>query len=73
MLGAAAAGEGNVQAVASRLTLAPIAMYEPAPERHRAYNRLFAEYRRLHDLFAGEGRGIMHALKTIQRESWMRR
>ena len=32
--------------------------YKPDPRRRRVYNRIYAQYRTLHDAFGGAGRGI---------------
>ncbi|MEV4803729.1 ribulokinase [Nonomuraea sp. NPDC049421] len=41
--------------------------YEPDPARADAYDRLYAEYRRLHDFFA-DGR-MLHTLRAIRNEA----
>ncbi|MEW9553038.1 ribulokinase [Nonomuraea sp. NPDC050783] len=43
------------------------AAYTPDPERADAYDRLYAEYRRLHDFF-GDGR-MLHTLRAIRNEA----
>lgn len=40
-------------------------VYTPIPENVSAYNKLYAEYLRLHDLFGRENKDIMKELKTI--------
>ncbi|MEV5559988.1 ribulokinase [Nonomuraea wenchangensis] len=43
------------------------AAYTPDPDRADAYDRLYAEYRRLHDFF-GDGR-MLHTLRAIRNEA----
>ena len=44
--------------------------YRPDPERQRQYDRLYAEYLRLHDYFgsaeAAGGNAVMHRLREIR-------
>jgi L-ribulokinase len=45
--------------------------YEPDSARADVYDRLYAEYRELHDHFAGEahgGTGILHRLRELRNE-----
>jgi L-ribulokinase len=42
--------------------------YVPDPAAADAYDRLYAEYRALHDYFGRGGNGVMHRLKDIRRE-----
>jgi L-ribulokinase len=41
-------------------------VYEPDPDRRRAYDELYALYLRLHDFFGRDERGLMSALQTIR-------
>ncbi|MDF9810989.1 hypothetical protein M2266_000220 [Streptomyces sp. SPB162] len=43
--------------------------YLPDAARADAYDRLFAEYRALHDLLGGEHRGVLHRLRELRNES----
>jgi L-ribulokinase len=70
MFGALVAGEHASIADASR-AMAP-AMREtflPGPSAVAAYDRLYAEYLRLHDLFGRGGDPVMSALKQIQHDA----
>ena len=42
--------------------------YVPDPAAADAYDRLYAEYRALHDYFGRGGNGVMHRLKEIRQE-----
>ncbi|MEU3463778.1 ribulokinase [Streptomyces sp. NPDC006733] len=43
--------------------------YLPDAARADAYDRLFAEYRALHDLLGGEHRGVLHRLRELRNET----
>jgi len=43
--------------------------YLPDPERVAVYDRLFAEYRQLHDLFGRGGNDVMKRLKALKKET----
>jgi L-ribulokinase len=43
--------------------------YLPDPERARAYDRLYAEYRALHDHFGRGGSEVMHRLRALRNHS----
>ncbi|CAN5217460.1 ribulokinase [soil metagenome] len=45
------------------------AVYTPNPEAADAYDRLYAEYRELHDYFGRGANDVMHRLKDIRREA----
>ncbi len=69
MFGAVAAGKANggydtIQGAAREMGGVKDTVYRPIPENVAVYDRLFAEYRRLHDLF---GRGGDNALKTLKK------
>jgi L-ribulokinase len=69
-LAAGAAGGGYdsiVDAAGAMAHLRPEA-YEPDPVSRAVYDRLYAEYLRLHDLF-GRGDDAMRTLKRIAREA----
>ncbi|MEZ0064562.1 L-ribulokinase [Streptacidiphilus sp. MAP12-20] len=42
------------------------ALYTPDPDRARAYDLLYAEYRELHDHFGRGGSGAMHRLRALR-------
>lgn len=41
--------------------------YRPNPAAHAVYDRLYAEYRLLHDYFGRGGNEVMHRLRSIRR------
>jgi L-ribulokinase len=43
--------------------------YEPNPAAHEVYNRLYAEYRTLHDSFGRGGNDVMKRLRALKREA----
>ena len=43
--------------------------YLPRPEASEQYDRLFAEYTKLHDYFGRGGNEVMHTLKDIRRDA----
>ena len=45
-------------------------VYTPIPSNLALYDRLYAEYRRLHDYFGRGGNTVMHTLKNIRREAF---
>ncbi len=45
------------------------AVYTPDPSRADAYDRLYEEYRLLHDYFGRDGNEVMHRLKAMRREA----
>jgi L-ribulokinase len=67
--GAAAGGYDDiVQAAASMARLKP-EVYRPDPAAHAVYDRLYAEYRRLHDYFGRGENSVMKTLKAIRDEA----
>lgn len=44
----------------------PVRVYEPIPENRRIYDELYAEYRRLYDLFGRGGDPLMKNLNRIR-------
>jgi L-ribulokinase len=74
MFGAVAAGAergGYDSIVDASLRMAGLRpdVYRPDPDRHAIYDRLYAEYVRLHDLFGRGGDDVMRTLKSIQHAS----
>ena len=45
-------------------------VYLPNPENAAIYDKLYAEYRTLHDLFGRGGNDAMRRLKQIRREQF---
>ena len=67
MFGAVAAGEyGTIVDAAQRMASLGRDRYVPDPAAGAVYDRIFAEYRRLHDLFGRGGDDAMRTLKAIQ-------
>ncbi|MEU4605283.1 ribulokinase [Kribbella sp. NPDC023972] len=68
----AAGAYADVPAAAAVMGRRTEAVYVPDDARADAYDRLYAEYRELHDHFAGEahgGTGVLHRLRTIRNEA----
>ncbi|WP_066946195.1 ribulokinase [Microtetraspora fusca] len=63
----AAGAYPNVVAAAAAMGKREAAAYVPDAERADAYDRLYAEYRRLHDHFADGG--LLHRLRSIRNEA----
>lgn len=61
--GPAAGGYSDISAAAARMAHLRDETYRPDPAAGAVYDRLFGEYRRLHDLF---GRGVDPAMKTLK-------
>ncbi|WP_253074607.1 FGGY-family carbohydrate kinase, partial [Microbacterium sp. Bi128] len=65
---AVAAGEyADIRAAAAAMGSEPGSIYIPIPENVAAYEKLFQEYRTLHDYFGRGSNSVMHRLKAIQR------
>ena len=43
-------------------------VFEPDPDRHRAYSRMYDEYLQLHDYFGREGNDVMMRLQQMRHE-----
>ena len=54
--------------LATNVRVEPAAVV-PRPAEADAYDRLYAEYRELHDHFAGPGRAQLHRLRAIRNEA----
>lgn len=61
--GAADGGHDDIGAAAKKMARLRRETYRPNPANHKAYAPIFAEYRRLHDLF---GRGAADTMKTLK-------
>jgi L-ribulokinase len=71
MLGAVAAGASSggyatLSDAVSRMAPEPSIVYEPSPERHRQYDRLYGEYKRLYDYFGRGGNDVMRMLRRLR-------
>ena len=73
MWGAVAAGEAaggydTVQDAAKNMARLREESYTPDPDAHRTYQRIYAEYERLHDLFGRGGDTVMKNLRALKHE-----
>jgi L-ribulokinase len=78
MHGAVAAGSARggfdaIDGAASRMGHLRQERYRPDPERTETYDRIYAEYLRLHDHFGRGGDDVMKRLKILRREQHERR
>ncbi|MCC6488799.1 MAG: ribulokinase [Candidatus Hydrogenedentes bacterium] len=64
--GSAAGGYDDVTHAAANMARLRDTVYTPNPEAHAAYEKLYAIYRRLHDLFGKGGDNAMKDLKAIK-------
>ncbi|QOR70146.1 ribulokinase [Ruania alkalisoli] len=60
----------DVRAAAAAMGHRVVGAYQPNAAATAAYDRLFAEYTRLHDYFGRGENDVMKRLKTIRREAW---
>ena len=67
--GAARGGHDSIVAASTRMAHLRPETYRPVAAHHAVYDRLYAEYLRLHDLFGRGGDDVMPTLKRIQREA----
>lgn len=65
--GAAAGGYDDIFEAARHMGRVKAAVYRPAAENAAVYNRLFAEYRALHDYFGCGGNNVMKRLKALKK------
>jgi len=65
----AAGAYPDIQAAARSMGKADRGVYRPDPERAAAYDRLYAEYRLLHDYFGRGANEVMHRLRRIRAEA----
>lgn len=73
MFGAVAAGKSNggydsIYEAARNMAHLTDEVFKPIPENQKTYDRLFAEYLRLHDYFGRGGNNVMKTLKRIKAE-----
>ena len=66
--GAAQGGYDSVFEAASRLGKVLDTVYVPIPEHSEVYDKLYAEYKTLHDYFGRGGNDVMKRLKQIKKE-----
>ncbi len=66
--GTAAGGFDTIQEAAAVMSKVKDYTYRPVAENVRTYNRLFAEYRTLHDYFGRGTNDVMKRLKLIKKE-----
>jgi L-ribulokinase len=59
----------DIRAAAQAMAKARPAVYRPDPERAAAYDRLYAEYRLLHDYFGRGANEVMHRLRHLRAEA----
>jgi L-ribulokinase len=67
--GASAGGYDTILEAAQRMARLKRVSYAPVPEHHAVYDRLYDEYRRLHDYFGRGGNDVMKALKRIKADA----
>ncbi|MEU6349164.1 ribulokinase [Streptomyces sp. NPDC047072] len=65
----AAGAYADIRAAADAMGRADRGVYQPDPERAAAYDRLYAEYRLLHDYFGRGANDVMHRLRRIRTEA----
>ena len=66
--GAAAAREEDIFQTVARMGDRRCRVYEPNPAYNQVYDRLFGEYKRLHDYFGRGENYVMERLRTIAQE-----
>ncbi|MGR6974157.1 ribulokinase [Streptomyces cynarae] len=65
----AAGAYPDIQAAARSMGKADRGVYQPDPDRAAAYDRLYEEYRLLHDYFGRGTNDVMHRLRRIRAEA----
>ncbi|MEU6536693.1 ribulokinase [Streptomyces sp. NPDC047000] len=65
----AAGAYPDIHAAAQAMGKVHRAVYEPDPDRAAAYDRLFAEYKLLHDYFGRGANEVMHRLRRLRTEA----
>ena len=73
MFGAVAAGKANggydtIGEAAEHMASLKDLVYKPNPENSAVYDRLYTEYKQLHDYFGRGGNDVMKRLRAIKRE-----
>ena len=64
--GSAAGGYDTIYEAAQKMAHLKDETYAPIPENKVVYNRLYAEYKRLHDYFGRGGNDVMKRLKEVR-------
>jgi L-ribulokinase len=64
--GASAGGHATITDAASRMASLSETRYRPRPENRAAYDVLYGEYLRLHDLFGRGGDEVMRRLRRLR-------
>jgi L-ribulokinase len=67
--GRAGGGYDSIFEAAEHMAQTQKLTYRPRREHHEVYNRLFAEYRTLHDYFGRGANDVMKRLKALKREA----
>ncbi len=68
VMAAVAAGLfSDIKEAAAHFAQEPAFTYHPNPKNHEIYNKLYAEYRRLHDYFGKEQNTVMQHLSDLSR------
>ncbi|WP_093781991.1 ribulokinase [Streptomyces sp. yr375] len=65
----AAGAYADIRAAAQAMGTSQRGVYQPDPERAAAYERLYAEYRLLHDHFGRGANDVMHRLRRLRAEA----
>ncbi|MDO0931211.1 ribulokinase [Streptomyces sp. DG2A-72] len=65
----AAGAYSDIQAAAGSMGKSDRGVYQPDPDRAAAYDRLYAEYRLLHDYFGRGTNEVMHRLRRLRAEA----
>ena len=66
--GASSGGYDSIFEAAQQMAALKEERYHPIPEHQAVYDRLFAEYLRLHDYFGRGENNVMKSLKKIKAE-----
>lgn len=66
--GAARGGYDSIEAAAQHMGGVNDSVYRPAPQNHSVYDRLYGEYKLLHDYFGRGGNAVMKILRAIKHE-----
>jgi L-ribulokinase len=66
----AAGAYPDVRAAAAAMGHSERGAYQPDEGRALVYDRLYAEYRTLHDYFGRGGNDVMHRLAALRREAY---
>ena len=64
--GPAAGGHATIAAASRRMARLSETRFRPLPEHRDAYDALYGEYVRLHDLFGRGGDDVMRRLKGLR-------